>query len=500
MKLDSDTAAQLIAQADADADALIAEACRRSLSFFTEVFWPVLEPGRPLVHGWVLDAIDEHLQAVTMGEIQRLLITVPPGSMKSLKTRVFWPCWEWALNPRHRYIAFSYAEALAMRDNRRARLIVEDPLYMRLFPDVRLSVDQAAKGNFENISHGFMMANGVGGRTTGYRGDRVVIDDPHNVREGESEKIRTSTVQWFNEAVPSRVNDLARDAFVVIQQRVHYEDVAQAAIDQGYEHLNVPAHFDEDRPCRTSIGWQDPRTYDGENFWPERYPDQELDRLAEALGPYAFAAQYEQSPTPREGGLFKVGNLRTIEDIPDEKIVWADGWDLAGSDEKENRDSAFTVRVRLGWVERTGRFVISYVDRRRLSPGKVEQWLDEVADATPKSVTLVLPQDPGQAGKAQKARLSQILAGVNFRFELQSGDKETRASPFAAQVENGNVDLVRGPWNKDFVEELRQFPRGKFKDQVDAAASAFNHVAPRRSRRKALGAVSSTVANRARAT
>jgi predicted phage terminase large subunit-like protein len=329
----------------------------------------------------------------------------------------------------------------------------------------------------------------------------VIIDDPHNVREAESEAVRTSTVEWFREAIPSRVNDVSRDAFVVIQQRVHYDDVAQAAIEMGYEHLNVPAHFDESKPSTTSIGWRDPRTVDGENFWPERFPDEFLDQLAEDLGPYAFAAQYEQSPTPREGGLFKVGNLRFIPDVPlDEEIIWADGWDLAGSDEKENRASAYTARVRLGWRVKAQRVVIAFADRRRLSPGAVEKWIDEIADITPKNVTLILPQDPGQAGKAQKARLSQLLAGTTFRFELQSGDKETRATPLAAQIENGNVDLVRGPWNKDFVEELRQFPRGKFKDQVDAAASAFNAVAPRRNRQKPLGAASSTVTNRARAT
>jgi len=498
VKLTRESAADLIANADPEeARILISEACKGSLKFFTEVFWPELEPGRDLVHGWVLDAIDEHLLAVSAGELRRLVITVPPGAMKSLKTRVFWPCWEWTHQPSRRYLGFSYAEALATRDNRRSRTIIESDLYQWLF-DVRMSRDQAAKTNFQNTDTGFMQAAGVGGKATGERGDRVIVDDPHNVSEGESEAVRSSAVTWFREVLPSRVNNLATDAFVVIQQRVHYDDVANAAIELGFEHLNIPAHYDPARHCHTSIGWEDPRTEDGENFWPERYPEEELDHLAEALGPYAFSAQYEQSATPREGGLFKVGKLRFIDDIPDEVIIWADGWDLAGSDEKENRDSAYTARVRVGWVKRTGRFVVGFADRRRVSPGAVETWLDTVAETIPPEETMVLPQDPGQAGKAQKRTLGKLLAGVTTKFELQSGDKETRASPFAAQVENGNVDVVRGPWNKDFVEELRQFPRGRYKDQVDAAASAFNHVAPVRRRRKDLSTVRSVVENRAR--
>lgn len=505
MKLTRETAEELVSNADEDEVRLIlGEACRRSLAFYTELFWPVLEPGRQLITGWVLDAIDEHLVAVSEGHLRKLLITVPPGAMKSLKTRVFWTTWEWTHQPTRRYLGFSYAEALAVRDNRRARMIIESPLYQALFPDVRLSRDQATKVNFQNTETGSMQAAGVGGKATGERGDRVIVDDPHNVAEGESDKIRGSTVEWFREVLPSRVNDLSRDAFVVIQQRVHYDDVANTAIELGYEHLNIPAHFDENRACATSIGWKDPRTEDGENFWPERYPEDELTSLKEALGPYAFSAQYEQSATPREGGLFKVGKLRVIDDVPDEKIVWADAWDLAGSDEKDNRDAAYTARVRIGYVERTRRFVIAYADRRRIDPGPVEAWLELVRDEIVEEVkgggkiTMVLPQDPGQAGKAQKRTFAKLLAGIDFFFELQSGDKVTRASPFAAQVENGNVDIVRGPWNEDFVEELRQFPRGKFKDQVDAASSGFNRIAPVRRSNKPLTAVRSVEPNKLR--
>jgi len=224
----------------------------------------VLEPGRRLVTGWPIEAIAEHLEAVTRGEIQKLLITVPPGSMKSLLTRAFWPTWSWISNPSLRYIGASYAEALAARDNRRAKMIVESDRYRRLFPQVQLSSDQAQKVNFANTETGSMMATSVKGRATGERGDVFVIDDPHNVLEAESEAIRGETLQWFREVVPSRVNDLDRSAFVCIMQRVHHEDVAAAAIEQGYEHLLIPMHYDALRSRTTSIGWTDPRREEGE--------------------------------------------------------------------------------------------------------------------------------------------------------------------------------------------------------------------------------------------
>jgi predicted phage terminase large subunit-like protein len=479
----------------ADRDLIEAELCRRSVLYFAKTFWPVLEPGRKLVTGWPIEAIAEHLEAVTRGEIRKLLITVPPGSMKSLLTRAFWPSWSWIAQPSLRYIGASYAEALAARDNRRAKMIVESPLYQRLFPHVRLSDDQAQKVNFANTSTGSMMATSVRGRATGERGDVFVIDDPHNVLEAESEAIRSETLQWFREVVPSRVNDLDRSSFACIMQRVHHEDVAAAAIEQGYEHLLIPMHYDPSRARTTSIGWKDPRTEPGDLMWPERFSARAVAELETTLGIYAASAQLEQRPTPREGGLFKADKIQTIDAVPhDEEIVWCRAWDLAATD----GGGAYTAGVLVGWRVAARRVIIAGVRRERVGPEGVRKLIEDTAGIDGDDVPISIPQDPGQAGKAQARDFTVRLAGYRVRIEPQTGSKETRAEPLAAQVEAGNVDIVTGQWNRDFIEELRHFPRGVYKDQVDAASSAFNAVAPKRQRKTGLFVVGDHVGNRAR--
>jgi predicted phage terminase large subunit-like protein len=461
---------------------------------FAQTFWSVLEPGRQLVTGWPIEAIAEHLEAVTRGEIRKILITVPPGSMKSLLTRAFWPTWSWIADPSLRYIGASYAEQLAVRDNRRAKMIVESPLYQRLFPRVRISDDQAQKVNFANTETGSMMATSVRGRATGERGDVFVIDDPHNVLDAESDAIRGETLQWFREVVPSRVNDLDRSAFVCIMQRVHHEDVAAAAIEQGYEHLMIPMHYDSSRARTTSIGWKDPRTQDGELMWPARFSAQAVDDLVKTLGAYASSAQLEQRPTPREGGLFKVDRIQTIAAVPDENIIWCRAWDLAATDGA----GAYTAGVLVGWRVDARRVIIADVKRARLGPDGVRKMIEATADFDDTDTPILLPQDPGQAGKAQARDLTARLAGYRVRIEPQSGSKKTRAEPFAAQIEAGNVDIVIGPWNRDFIEELRHFPLGVYKDQADAASSGFNAVAPRRQKKSGLFAIGDHVGNKAR--
>jgi len=415
--------------------------------------------------------------------------------MKSLLTRAFWPTWSWIAQPSLRYIGASYAEALAARDNRRAKMIVESERYQRLFPRVRLADDQAQKVNFANTETGSMMATSVRGRATGERGDVFVIDDPHNVLEAESDAIRGETLQWFREVVPSRINDLDRSAFVVIMQRVHHEDVASAAIEQGYDHLLIPMHYDSARARSTAIGWKDPRTREGELMWPARFSAKAVDELVHTLGPYASAAQLEQHPTPREGGLFKVDRIGRLPAVPDdEEIVWCRAWDLAATDGA----GAYTAGVKVGWRVEAQRVIIADVRRARLGPEGVRVLVSDTADLDGDDVPISLPQDPGQAGKSQARDFVVRLAGYRVRIEPQSGSKETRAEPLAAQVEAGNVDIVSGPWNRDFIEELRHFPRGVYKDQADAASSGFNAVAPKRKKKTGLFAIGDHVGNKAR--
>jgi len=310
----------------------------------------------------------------------------------------------------------------------------------------------------------------VGGATTGFRGDFLILDDAHNSSEGESDARRSEAVQWFLETFQTRVNDLDNSPIVVVGQRIHEEDVYAAAIDLGYEHLNIPMEWDESMRKTTSIGWTDPRSKDGELMWPERFSRDALERLKRALGPYASAAQLQQTPVPRKGGLFAVDNIKTIDELPDEPFIGVRAWDLAASEGA----GAFTVGVLMMYGQESERFYVADVKRKQLGAGGVREMIMATAEEDGHGVKIMLPQDPGQAGKVVVQDLIAMLTGYNARAEAQSGAKETRAQPFSAQMEIGRVSVLNRTWTKPWLDELRFFPKSKFKDQVDASAAAFN--------------------------
>jgi len=453
---------------------LQAESAKRSLKEFVKQSWPVLEPGRKFVDGWVLDAMCEHLEATATGEIARLVITVPPGSMKSRMTRVAYPLWRWIKEPHLKFLGASYALVLAERDNYYARTVMTSEWYQENF-NVRISGEQAAKVNFDTNAMGGMRAISVGGATTGFRGDVNILDDAHDASKGESDAVRSEAVQWFLETFQTRVNDLNTSPIIVVGQRIHQEDVPQVAIDLGFEHLNIPMEWDESYRRTTSIGWTDPRTKQDELMWPERFSQEALTRLKNAMGPYAAAAQLQQNPVPRKGALFDVDMIQQIDNLPeDDDYLYFRAWDLAATE----GGGAFTAGVKMAFGKRSGRFFIVDVLRKQASHAQVKKMVLDAAEADGVSTPLSLPQDPGGAGKVVVVDMIAGLAGFIVRAEPQSGKKEDRAKPFSSQIEIGNVAVLKRVWTKGFLDELRFFPKGKFKDQADAASSAFNALAP----------------------
>lgn len=455
--------------------------CESSLREFIKHAWHVLEPSNKFVTGWHIDAICTHLEAVTKGDIKRLLINVPPGFMKSLTTEVFWPAWEWGPKnlPHTRYVSASYSADLTIRDNIKMRRLIESEWYQSHWGDrFCFTEDQNAKIKFENNRTGFKLATSVGGLGTGERGDRFIIDDPHNVKDGESDVKRGTTLLWMSETVPTRLNNPKESAIVCIMQRVHELDVSGMILAEelGYEHLMLPMEFDPERRCKTSIGFFDPRTEDGELLWPGRHGPDEIKRDKKALGSYAYAGQYQQSPSPRGGGMFQRHWFSLVDAIPvGGKSVRA--WDLAAS---EGDAAAWTVGAKL---KRTsdGMIYIEDVVRFRGSPSQVEKTIAMVAESDGFDTTISLPQDPGQAGKAQKRWLAAGLIGYEVRFSLESGTKEMRAQSLASQAESGNVRVALGSWNNIFFDELTKFPVSKFKDQVDACSRAMSELIRKKS-------------------
>jgi len=447
----------------------------QSLAEFVREAWSVLEPVTQYVHGKHIDLICAHLEAVTDGRINRLLINVPPGFSKSLLVSVFWPAWEWGPKGRRslRYLATSYGDGPIERDGEKCRDLIASEWYQTNWPEVALK----RKGirNFTNTATG--SRRGVPfGSLTSQRGDRLILDDPHSTQTAESEAERAKTTRKFREGAINRLNDQKKSAIVIIMQRLHEGDISGVIIAQkmGYVHLCLPIEFERDRRCVTSIG-SDWRQVEGELLDPIRFPLEVVRQLEHDSDVYAFAGQYMQRPTPRQGGFFVPDSMPILEYRPQKNLItsWVRAWDLAGT-----KDGDWTCGVLMGKMT-DGNFVVAHVERFRGTPDIVEKRIVSTAVLDKASIGRVmtsLPQDPGQAGKSQILYLTKALVGFPVTSSVETGDKATRAEPLASQINVGAVSMVAGDWNADYVGEFRVFPRGNYDDQIDASSRAFNHL------------------------
>jgi len=399
----------------------------------------------------------------------------------SLMCGTFWQAWEWG--PRGRpdlqYITTSYAADLAKRNHMKTRSLIETDKFMEFYGYL-VSKNPKKKDNeteYWLAANGMSFATGTLGKLTGYRADRIIVDDPHSVDGAESELDRERTVRWFTETLSTRFNNAKTIKRLVIMQRIHEGDVSGHILENmkgRYEHLMLPMRYEPDRRCHTVIGFKDPRKEDGELLFPERFPEKEQTEIEEDMmsqgGEYSVAGQMQQRPAPRGGGMFKVDKLNYCEMAPSGG-KFARGWDFAGSVKKK---SPYTAGVKGKLVK--GNLYITDVVRVRQKIYEAEDTIVTTCKDDTRSVRQSLPQDPGQAGLSQVNNLAGRLIGLDFTFSPESGAKEDRAIPFASYVNAGKVYLVKGDWNKAFVSELKTFPRGTYKDQVDAASRMFTEV------------------------
>jgi predicted phage terminase large subunit-like protein len=456
-----------------DAEAIRAR-CQTLVGFVREA-WHVLEPNARYIHSWHIDAIAAHLEAVTAGRINRILINVPPGSMKSMLVSVFWQAWQWGPKGLRstRFLTTAFNDGPVKRDTRKTRDLILSDWYQSLWPEVNLT--RTAEMSFANSDTG--TREGVAfGSLTSQRGDVLVIDDPHSTETAESETERGNTTRKFREGAINRLNDQERSAIAVIMQRMHEDDISGAILKlgMGYTHLCLPMEFEIERACRTEIGFTDPRVMDGDLLDPVRFPRAALDALKRDMTAYGYAGQYQQRPAPREGAMFRRAWFadKIIGAAP-AGTKWVRHWDLAATAKKT---SARTAGVKMG---RTldGKFVVGHVIKIQEEGAAVRKVILATAQSDTVACEISLPQDPGQAGKVQASDYVAMLAGYVARAEPETGEKAIRAEPFAAQCEAGNVSLVRGDWNESYLDELCVFPGGTFKDQVDASSGAFGRLA-----------------------
>lgn len=322
--LDGDAALYFNLPRQATLDELDRVDSEESLTSYCKLAWPILEPKRRFIHGWHIDAITDHLQAMYNGHFNRLVINVPPGTMKSLTTNVFFPSWIWGpkQRPEQRFISWSYSQDLTIRDNRRTRMLMQSRWYQRIWGhQFKLLGDQNSKIRFDNDATGFKIASSIGGLATGERGDYAIVDDPHNILEAESDAKRHEVQTWFLEVLPTRLNDPEHSNIIVIMQRLHDADVSGIIFEKelGYVSLVLPMEYDPENHCSTSIGFTDPRSDENELLFPERFPREVVERDKRVLGEYAC--------TPHESPVLMADlTHKPIGEVqPGDMVV---GWEL----------------------------------------------------------------------------------------------------------------------------------------------------------------------------
>jgi len=323
-----------------------------SLIEFFAAAWSNIDPA-PYAPNWHLDAIAEHLEAVSFGEIKRLVVNIPPRHAKTLLAGVAWNAWTWAqepdpdfplIGPQVKFLCLSYGNQLSLDTATTARRLIQSEWYLKRWGDrVALRGDQEAKQKFDTLAGGTRISSSFGGAVLGRGGDIRIIDDPHKVDEAESEEVRASVIQEYDETLKARVTDPKNTAEVLIMHRVHSEDLTRHFTKDGdCVHLMLPAEFDPGRRCVTALDWKDPRKKEGELIWPEKWGKEELAPFKRI--PYLWAGQYQQEPTPRGGGIIKSESWMPwpAAEYPQCELILG-SLDTASTAKEENDASALTI-------------------------------------------------------------------------------------------------------------------------------------------------------------
>lgn len=422
-----------------------------------------------------LDRLIAALQRVADGELNRLMVFMPPRHGKSETVSRLFPAYYLLRHPQRWAALSSYGADLAYALSRAARD------FYGLGGGV-MRGDAAAVKLWMTDDGGGFWAAGVGGPATGKGYHLGIVDDPiKDAEEAQSATIREKHKDWWRSTWSTR--EEPGGAQVVMATRWHEDDLPGYLLSHEVEEpeqwhiLDMPAIAGERKapayPATVTVE-ADPRP-PGAALCPERYSVERLRTTRRRIGEFWYSALYDQTPRPREGNMFKAGKVAFVDAPPAADVLRVRGWDIgatAGSGD-------YTTGV-LMWRTEDGRYGVDDVVRGQWGTDERDRIIRETAErdaARGYHVLHLLPQDPGAAGKSQALAFVRNLDGFWAETESESGDKETRADPLSSQWNAGNVTLVRGPWNEPYLDEMLAFPQGKYDDQTDGSSKAFNRLA-----------------------
>jgi len=456
----------LVAPSRAVLDAIL----RQDLSSFIGKCFATVSPGPPYLPNWHIRAIAWHLEEVRCGRIRRLIIAMPPRSLKSIAASVAFPAFILGHDPQSRIVCLSYSNELAAKHANDFRAVVRSPWYGRVFPNTLTDPRKDTEAEVTTTARGFRLSTSTGGTLTGRGGQIIIIDDPLKPADARSDARREGINEWFSHTLLSRTDDKREGAIVIVMQRLHQNDLVGHVLDisKDWTILSLPAIAETDH--RVQIGpneWKARRT--GDLLHPEREPLYALDELKAALGSDFFSAQYQQSPVPPGGAMVKRQWIRRYDSLPERGRVHrvVQSWDTAVQIGEKNDWSVGTT-----WLFETGKYHLVDVIRARLEFPDLKRAVQAAAARYEPDTVLIEDTALGSA-LVQDLRSSRIpVIGIT-----PERDKASRMAVQTAKFESGQVLFPeRAAWLPDLEAELFTFPQSRHDDQVDAISQFLEWV------------------------
>jgi len=443
---------------------------RQDFYAFTQRCFHELNPKARFLTNWHIEVIAANLEACRRGETTRLIINVPPRSLKSLCATSF-VAFLLGKDPSARIICASYAQELANRHALDCRTIVTSRFYRNLFPGTRLSPYRKGVQEFMTTQQGFRLSTSVGGVLTGTGAEYIIIDDPLKPDEALSDTQRKSVNNWFDNTLYSRIDDKKTGRIILIMQRLHEDDLVGHVLGmEPWKMLRFPAIAEQDETyeIRTPYGKARFERRAGEPLHLEREPLEILNRMREVLGEYNFCGQYQQAPAPLGGGMVKEKWFKryAAAELPTKFEQVFQSWDTANTD---NELADFSVCSTWGVVNQD--LYLIHVFRKRLEFPDLKRAVVEQAAAFRPNTILV--EDKGSGTSLIQDLVREGMHALKGCVPV--GNKVMRMSTVTSTMENGFVHLPdKAPWLADFLHELAHFPHGKNDDQADSVSQALD--------------------------
>lgn len=504
------------------------EECEETLFEFLRDSWMYVDSGE-FSSCWAIEAMCDHLEAVTLGHIPRLLINIPPRCTKTTLCSIVFPAWTWARSkiaywsgPQVRFLCASYGHTLSLDSSNKSRRLLNSQWYQDNWGyRFNLRDDQNMKWNYANSEGGERLATSVGGTLIGLGGDILIADDLNNTEEVESEAERANVATFWNEFHSTRLNNPQKSAIIVIQQRLSEGDVSGLILDsdEDWIHLCIPMRYEEGRTYTTVVlpqyddpdPWDDPRAEEGELMWPERFDEPAVIRLERALGPYMASGRLQQSPAPKGGGILKREWWQTWDmdearryglewsgarkEFPHCDLVIA-SLDTSFGEKEENDFNSLTIwglwvdrnknrraMLMYGWAKRLplhgveieakpGEDGVVFRERQKAHWGLIE-W---VADSCKRYKVRRLLIENKARGYDVGSEINRLYARENWGVELINPvkDKVARAHSVVPLFTDNIVWAPDTRWADAVISQCAVFPKGEHDDHVDSCTQFLN--------------------------